>query len=123
MEFFQNIENKVEVVEKLQRLIGKLNAYKNKNTGEIEVPEEFTSSIMEDDDEALFDWEEKTFSRNDQRRLLKIVADILGNEEGLLYEQLQDLLHINNVIHNLWTKLDQALKLVFVHLRDMLVSL
>ena len=42
-------------------------------------------------------------SGNDQRRLIKIVADILGDEEGLLNEQLQDLLHINNVIHNLWT--------------------
>ena len=46
---FQNIEDKVEVAEKLQILIGKLNAYKNKNTRETEVPEEFTSSIMEDD--------------------------------------------------------------------------
>ena len=45
---FQNIED--IVAEKLQILIGKLNAYKNKNTREIEVPEEFTSSIMEDDD-------------------------------------------------------------------------
>ena len=31
---FQNIEDKVEVAEKLQILIGKLNAYKNKNTRE-----------------------------------------------------------------------------------------
>ena len=46
IECFQNIENKVVVAEKLQRLIGKLNAYKNKNTREIEVTEEFTSSIM-----------------------------------------------------------------------------
>ena len=38
-----------KTLKKLQILIGKLNAYKNKNTREIEVPEEFTSSIMEDD--------------------------------------------------------------------------
>lgn len=99
----QNKQDQVEVAAKLKRLIGKLNAYKNKNTREIQVPEEFTSSIMEDDDVALFDWEEKTFSRNDERRLIKMVADILGDEEGLLDEELQDVLQIKNVINNLWT--------------------
>ena len=84
---------KQDLKEKLLKLISNLQAYNNENTKDILVPEDFKSNIKA---EAIA-WYPmpETFTKEDEVLLDKVVATIIGEEEEILDEGLQNLLKIS----------------------------
>ena len=98
-----NEENE-DLIEKVFNLIGKLQAGNNENTIGIPLPEKFHSTLY------TIEWPLKNAKNNkldmeDEEMLLKLIADILGNEEGLLHREFQELFGITDDIENLFDAL------------------
>ena len=89
--------------EKVFRLIGKLQAGKNANTMGISIPEKYHSNA------ATMKWDQgknafctKMLHREEEIMLTDLIADVLGNEEGILNREFQDLLEITEDIENFY---------------------
>ena len=89
--------------DKLFKLIGKLQAGEDENTVGISIPERYHSNkreIIEWDRRKAF--EEDKLTRKDELMLIDLISDVLGDEEGLLCREFQELLGITEDIENLF---------------------
>ena len=96
-------QEKVELKDKLYKLIGKLQAGEDENTVGISIPKRYqsnTGEILQWDQKKAF--QENKLTRKDELMLIDLVSDILGDEEGLLCVEFQELLGIRKEIENLF---------------------
>lgn len=88
--------------EKLFVLIGKLQAGANANTMGIQLPEKYASNALINQRYSYKQaFQTDKFNREEEIMLTDLIAEVLGNEEGLLNKEFQDLLSISDDIENL----------------------
>ena len=85
-------------------MIGKLQAYRHKETKEIDIPEEYRSRCKATDDNT---WDghsrPKSFSKEDQELLQELITDIIGEDpfnDGS--SKLDDLLNVKKQVTNMF---------------------
>ena len=93
LEVVKDNPDKEELKEKLFKIISNLQAYKNENTTDILIPDEYKSNFKPPANE----WSPlpEDFSKEDEVMLDRLVATIIGEEEEILDGSLQSLLKIS----------------------------
>ena len=94
--------------ERIFKMIGKLQAYRHKETKEIDIPEEYRSGCKATDDNP---WDghsrPKSFSKEDQTLLQELITDIIGDDpfnDGS--SKLDDLLNVRKQVTNMFDLYD-----------------
>ena len=100
IEEVNNNEAKTHLKEKLFSLIGKLQSYDNRNTRQIEIPDEFKVNKAKDD----VDWRcPKPLIEEDEELLVDLLMDIVADED--VGEDLLELLKIDKFTETVETAL------------------
>ena len=86
------------------KVVGKLQAYKNENTNKIKIPCQFESFCHTSD--KRHEGSKSKVATEDEEHFIKLMEDILVDQEKLDDKELQDLLRIRQAMKNL----DLALK-------------
>ena len=94
LEQLKSCEDKKHLLNKLYRLIGKLQSYNYENTEDIPIPEEFKFSCTAKDESTWENSKSNSDEENDQL-LISLIEDILGDQDDIA-EQLSDLLGLIN---------------------------
>ena len=100
IEEVNNNEAKTHLKEKLFSLIGKLQSYDNRNTRQIEIPDEYKVNKAKDD----VDWRcPKPLIKEDEELLVDLLMDIVADED--VGEDLLELLKIDKFTETVETAL------------------
>ena len=91
-----------ELKTKLLQLIGKLQAGGNANTKDISIPSKYESKMTEITWDAKVAFDTDKLTTEEERMLTDLVAEVLGEQEGLLHRKFQILLNITKDIDNLF---------------------
>ena len=83
----------------LFRILGKLQAYENENTKEIQIPDQFKSTFKTSNNR--HDNGKKKIAKDDEEDFIILMADILIDQERWKDEELWDLLRITKPMMNL----------------------
>ena len=95
-------ENEMELKDKLLQLLGKLQAGGNANTKDISIPTKYQSKITEVSWDAKIAFHTDKLTDEEEIMLTDLVAEVLGEEDGLLNRELQELLGITDDIDKLF---------------------
>ena len=87
---------------KLLQLIGKLQAGGNANTKDISIPSKYESKMTEITWDAKVAFDTDKLTTEEEMMLTDLVAEVLGEQEGLLHRKFQELLDITKDIDNLF---------------------
>ena len=91
-----------ELKTKLLQLIGKLQAGGNANTKDLSIPSKYESKMTEITWDAKVAFDTDKLTTEEERMLTDLVAEVLGEQEGLLHRKFQILLNITKDIDNLF---------------------
>ena len=101
-------ESKKDFQERIFKMIGRLQAYGNENTKEINIPEEYQSKIKLSDTVKnkivwynSLGWSKGYLKKEDEDIFEDLVLDIIGDKKLITDDKFQDLLRIKKNLENL----------------------